>query len=96
MALSSDDGSFTEQLRLPLPPRFSGQSPRLARVVLDYPGLSNAYLAMSDAQASAFLDTRELDPMEVANEDLNGSVVDAQGVTSVDSAATAGPVTFSR
>ena len=51
---------------------------------------------MFDAQAAAFLDAHELDPLEVTDEDLNVSVGDEQGVTSVDRAATAARVTFSR
>ena len=51
---------------------------------------------MFDAQAAAFLDAHELDPLEVTDGDLNVSVVDEQGVTSVDRAATAARVTFSR
>ena len=51
---------------------------------------------MFDAQAAAFLDAHEADPLEVTDEDLNVSVVDDQGVTSVDRAATAARVTFSR
>ena len=51
---------------------------------------------MFDAQAAAFLDAHELDPLEVTDGDLNVSVVDDQGVTSIDRAATAAHVTFSR
>ena len=52
----------------------------------------------AQAQAAAFLDARELDPLEVTDGDLNVSVVDDQGVTSIDRAATAArvTVTFSR
>ena len=55
-----------------------------------------AYFSMFDAQAAAFLDAHEVDPLEVTDEDLNVTVVDDQGVTSVDRAATAARVTFSR
>ena len=51
---------------------------------------------MFDAQAAAFLDAHEFDPLEVTDEDLNLSVVDDQGVTSVDRAATAARVIFDR
>ena len=40
-----------------------------------------SYLSMFDAQAAAFLDAHEFDPLEVTDEDLNLSVVDDQGVT---------------
>ena len=51
---------------------------------------------MFDAQAAAFLDAHEFDPTEVADDTLSVTVVDPQGVTSVDRAATAARVTFSR
>ena len=92
MALASDDDSFTGKLRLPLPPTFSGKPHDWE----EWSWTFKAYLAMFDAQAAAFLDAHELDPVEVTDETLNVTVVDAQGVTSIDRAATAARVTFSR
>ena len=92
MALAGDDDSFTGKLRLPLPPTFSGKPHDWE----EWSWTFKAYLSMFDAQAAAFLDAHELDPLEVTDEDLNVSVVDDQGATSVDRAATAARVTFSR
>ena len=92
MALASDDDSFTGKLRLPLPPTFSGKPHDWE----EWSWTFKAYLSMFDAQAAAFLDAHELDPLEVTDGDLSVSVVDEQGVTSVDRAATAARVTFSR
>ena len=92
MALASDDDSFTGKLRLPLPPTFSGKPHDWE----EWSWTFKAYLSMFDAQAAAFLDAHELDPLEVTDGDLNVSVVDEQGVTSVDRAVTAARVTFSR
>ena len=92
MALSSEDDSFTGKLRLPLPPTFS----RKPHDWEEWSWTFKAYLSMCDAQAAAFLDAHELDPLEVTDGDLNVSVVDDQGVTSTDRAATAARVTFSR
>ena len=55
-----------------------------------------AYLSMFDPQAAAVLDQHELDPTEVTDEDLQVSVVDDNGVTSLDRAATTLRVPFSR
>ena len=92
MALASDDNSFTGKLRLPLPPTFSGRPHDWE----EWSGTFKAYLAMFDAQAAAFLDAHELDPTEVTHDTLSVTVVDPQGVTSVERAATAARVTFSR
>ena len=94
MALSGDDDSFTGKLWLPLPPTFSGKPHDWE----EWSWTFKAYLSMFDAQAqaAAFLDAHELDPLEVTDGDLNVSVVDDQGVTSIDRAATAARVTFSR
>ena len=92
MALASDDDSFTGKLRLPLPPTFSGKPHDWE----EWSWTFKAYLAMFDAQAAAFLDAHELDPAEVTDETLSVTVVDPPGVTSVDRAATAARVTFSR
>ena len=92
MALAGDEDSFTGKLRLPLPPTCSGKPHDWE----EWSWTFKAYLSMFDAQAAAFRDAHELDPLEVTDEDLNVSVVDDQGATSVDRAATAARVTFSR
>ena len=92
MALAGDDDSFTGKLRLPLPLTFSGKPHDWE----EWSWTFKAYLAMFDAQAAAFLDAHELDPTEVTDDALSVTVVDPQGVTSVDRAATAARVTFSR
>ena len=90
MALAGDDDSFTEKLGLPLPPSFSCK----LQYWEEWSWIFKAYLAVFDAQAAAFLDAHELEPLEVTDEDLNVSVFDDQRVTSVDRAATAVRVTF--
>ena len=92
MALAGDDDSFTGKLRLPLPLTFSGKPHDWE----EWSWTFKAYLAMFDAQAAAFLDAHELDPTEVTDDTLTVTVVDPQGVTSVDRAAAAARVTFSR
>ena len=93
MALAGDDDSFTSKLRFPLPPTFSGK----LRDWKEWSWTFKARLSMIDAQAAAFLAAHELDPLEVTDGDLNVSVVDDQGVTSIDRAATtAARATFSR
>ena len=77
MALAGDDDSFTGKLRLQLPPTFSGKPHDRE----EWSWTFKAYLSMFDAQAAAFLDVHELDPLEVTDGDLNVSVVDEQGVT---------------
>ena len=85
MALAGDDDSFTGKLRLPLPPTSPHDWEEWSWTV-------KAYLSMFNAQAAAFLDAHELDPLEVTDGDLNVSVVDDQSVTSIDRPATAARV----
>ena len=92
MALASDDDSFAGKLRLPLPPTFSGKSYEWE----EWSWIFKAYLSIFDAQVAAFLEAHEADPLEISDEDLNVSVIDDQGVISVDRAAARSCVTFSR
>ena len=91
MALSGEDDSFTGKLQLPLLPTFSGKPHDWE----EWSWTFKEYLSTFDAQAAAFLDAHELDPLEVTDGDLNVSVVGDQGLTSIDRAATVARVTFS-
>ena len=81
---------FAGKLRLPLPPTFSARP----HAWEEWSRTFKAYLAMFNAQAAAFLDAHELDPTEVTDDTLSVTVVDPQGVTSVDRVGTAARVTF--
>ena len=91
MSLEGDD-EFTGKLRLPLPPRFPGKPHEWE----EWSWTFKAYLSMFDAQAAAVMDQHELDPDEVADEDLAVNIQDELGGLVVDREATARRVTFRR